>query len=238
MKKSILLFALAISTGFAASAQSADHFESDRLKPVQGDVAAEFGLTGGILNSDFTLNEGTSGLLRFRYFIKDDLALRIGANIAISNVNQKFYGTGTNEGKTTDFKSLTLVNLGLEKHFRGTHRLSPYVGGDLLLGFQTSKITALNNDGVSYVPNTKITQSGPGTFGVGLRGVFGTDFYIYKSLFIGAEAGLGALFAVEGKTKTTTTVGNSTSTVTHKSAGNNFSLSPSMVTGVRIGFVF
>lgn len=242
MKKSIILFALAATTGFASFAQeraTATYFESDQLKPTEGSFSTEFGLTGGFLNSDFTLNEGASGLMKFRYFVRKDMALRLGVNVGMGATTRKFYGAAAGEeGETTASQTAALLNLGIEKHFAGTRRLSPYVGGDILFGINSRSNKAVDNDGTSYVKNVKITSTGPVDLGVGLRGVVGADFYVYKHVFIGAEAGLGFMYSYSGETKITTTYGNTTNVTTLKSAGSSYNLGMSMVTGVRIGFVF
>ena len=242
MKKSIVLLALLATTGFGASAQKgklAAFFDSDGLKPKQGKVTTEFGLTGGILNSDFTLNEGTGNLLKFRYFVKDKLALRLGANIGINNRTENFYtNVSSKEGFLKTVNSAVLINLGIEKHFDGTRRLSPFVGADILFGMNTLSRETENSDGNRFVDNLMITETGPSSFGMGLRGVIGADYYIAKHVFIGVEAGLGLMYAKAGEIKTTVTLNNSTTVNTRNSEGSNFNLGANMVSGVRIGFVF
>lgn len=238
MKKAFLVFGL-VATTFAAKAQVNDEFKS--FKPAKGDVTTELGLAGGLNNANFTLNEGSSGLLRFRYFVKQDIALRLGFNVSASSDKTKFYGTGVDlnkEGEMTERTTGMLLNLGIEKHFGGTPRLSPYIAGDLLLGVMGQSVKMENTDGLTYVGQFSAKRTGPGTFSFGVRGVVGADYYIAKHVYIGAEAGLGLLNSVEGKTKTTTTIGNTTTTVETKSGGSTFELNPSVITGIRIGFVF
>ena len=242
MKKSIVLFALMATTGLGAFAQQAtttSYFDNDKMKPSQGKVTTEFGLTGGILNSDFNLNDGAGTLLKFRYFLDDQLALRLGANIGINNQTENFYTTlNSTEGYLKTVNSAVLINLGIEKHFDGTRRLSPFVGADILFGMSAQSRKTENSDGNRYVNNLMITETGPGSFGMGIRGVVGADYYIVKHVFIGVEAGLGLMYAKAGETKTTTTLNNTTTQFTRKSEGSNFNLGANMITGVRIGFVF
>jgi outer membrane protein W len=236
MKKAFLLFGFLVA-GFAVSAQ--DEFKS--FKPKKNDVTTELGLAGGLNNADFKLNEGGSGLLRFRYFIKEDLAARVGFNLSASSEKTNFYGTGANAGRTGKLVEKStgfLLNLGIEKHFGGTPRLSPYVGADILFGISGRKDKGENTDGEVFVSQFNYTVKGPGTFSLGLRGVVGADYYIAKHLYIGAEAGLGFLYSREGQTKTTTTINNVTATTIVESPGSEFELQPSVITGIRIGFVF
>lgn len=233
MKKAILLFGFA-AVSFAAQAQVNDEFKS--FKPTKGDVTTELGLAGGLNNADFKLNE--SGLLRFRYFVKENLAFRLGVNVSSNSNTEKFYDAGSAEGKKVTRNNGVLLNLGIEKHFSGTPRLSPYVAGDILLGLNGGSVKMDNTDGNVYISQVSSKRTGPGTFSFGVRGVVGADYYIAKHVYVGAEAGLGVLNSIEGKTKTTTTIPGKTTTVETKSAGSTMELNPSVITGIRIGFVF
>ncbi len=88
MRKILLLAGLAMGV-FTANAQ-------DVYKPVKGDVTTEFGLSGGVLNSDFRLNEN-GNLLRFRYFTQDKMALRVGFGLSSNNETANAYGANANE---------------------------------------------------------------------------------------------------------------------------------------------
>jgi hypothetical protein len=237
MKKLLLTLSVAF-LGLAAQAQD--------FKPVKGDVTTEFGLTGGINNTNFNLNDG-AGLLRFRYFQKENLAFRLGFNVGSNNVTNNAYGIvgSPNENKEGSAKRNTtefLINLGVEKHFTGTERLSPYVGADILFGAGTTKTTYENAAGAFntpvYADGVSSETKGPGYTSIGLRGVVGADYYIAKRLYLGVEAGFGFEYAKDGKTTTTTTTAGNTTTVTNKSAGSNLEINPSIITGVRVGFVF
>lgn len=238
MKKAFLVLGF-VATAFAAKAQVNDEFKT--FKPKKNDVTTELGLAGGLNNADFNLNEGSSGLLRFRYFVKENLAFRLGVNVSASSDKSKFYGTGADLNKEGELVKRTtgfLLNLGMEKHFSGTPRLSPYVAGDLLLGVSGQSSKAENTNGEMYVSQFSSKVTGPGSFSFGVRGVVGADYYVAKHVFIGAEAGLGILNSIAGKTKTTTTIGTTTTTFESKSAGSTLDLQPSVITGIRIGFVF
>jgi len=233
MKKAFLVFGLAATT-FAAKAQVNDEFKS--FKPGKGDVTTELGLAGGLNNADFKLNEG--GLLRFRYFAKDKLAFRLGIAVNSTSETEKFYSATNQEGKMVTRATGFMLNLGVEKHFNGTPRLSPYVAADLMFGLAGRRMTMDNTDGQVFVNQFSSKITGPGTFSFGVRALVGADYYIAKHVYIGAEAGLGVLNSVEGKTKFTQTISGVTTTVEAKSPGSNFDLAPSVVTGIRIGFVF
>lgn len=237
MKKLLLSLSIAF-LGLAAQAQD--------FKPVKGDITTEFGLSGGINNTNFNLNDG-AGLLRFRYFQKDNLAYRLGFNVGSQNETNNAYGiVGTpnenKEGSATRKTTEFLINLGVEKHFTGTERLSPYVGGDILFGTGTTKTSFENASGSATAPvyNEGVSSEvkGPGYTSIGLRGVVGADYYIAKRLYLGVEAGFGFEYAKEGESTSTITSAGTTTTVTNKSAGNSFEINPSIITGVRVGFAF
>lgn len=233
--KKVLLIAGLVLGGFVVKAQ-------DVYKPVKGDVTTEFGLSGGVLNSDFRLNE-TGNLLRFRYFTQEKMALRLGFGLSNSSETVNAYGaTAGQEGDVVRKGTDLLINLGVEKHFTGTERLSTYVGGDVLIGYGSNKASyknSNNNFGApAYVNDVSGFVNGANTVSLGLRGVVGADYYVAKRLYLGVEGGFGLLYAKEGKTKVSNTVGSNTTVVENESAGNSFEISPSVITGVRIGFVF
>lgn len=229
--KKVILGLVALTTITVANAQS-------EFKPNAGDVTTELGISGGLWDTDFKLNDNTSNL-RFRYFANEKMAFRLGLNVNSNNETENVYGGTDDEKKGTYKENATnfILNLGVEKHFEGTERLSPYVGGDLLFrtGNKKEEWNDATSNGNSYLEDNNGYRKGPGNIGFGLRGVVGADYYIAKRLYLGAEAGLGFLYGKEGKTKIKN---NDDEVVTIKSAGSEFSLSPNVVTGVRIGFVF
>lgn len=247
MKKSFILLTLAIGGFcFTAQAQNNDdvvpnkHFIDQHLKAEKGDVTTEFGLAGGLNNADFKLNEGGAGLLRGRYFVKDNMAFRLGLSLGLSHDKNNVYGGPSNNLVGTDKTNSTnfLLNLGIEKHFAGTANLSPYVGGDVLFGISGKKQNLDNTDGNNYVADFSSEVKGPGALSFGIRGVVGADYYIAKHVYLGAEAGLGFLYSHEGKTKISTTIAGHSTSSTIKSSGDSYELNPSVITGIRIGFVF
>lgn len=236
------MIAVAIG-GFCGMAQAQtvpnENFVDQHLKAEKNDFTAEFGLSGGLNNADFVLNEGNAGLLRGRYFFKDDLAVRLGFSLGFDHSKQNIYNLlETEKGTSVTNTSSFLINAGIEKHFKGTNRLSPYVGADLLFGISGNHVENTNTDGNVYVNNMSMETKGPGAVSFGLRALVGADYYFTKHVYLGAEAGLGFLYGTEGKTTTTVTLGNATTTITHKSAGSSFTLNPSVITGIRVGFVF
>lgn len=223
---------------FAGAAVQAQDF-----KPTAGSVTTEFGLNDGVLLSKLILNDEnvnnnnniSGGMLRFRYFAKENLAYRIGFGTTIKKETNKFYGPNDEEGTYKSTESGLNLNLGVEKHFAGTNRLSPYVGADLLIG--TYKFNEKNTDlnGTIYTSGYNTEYKGDGNLSFGLRAVVGADYYIAKHLFLGAEAGLAFNVTKYGKSEFTDNVGTTTKT---KSPGSNSILDQGIAAALRIGFVF
>ncbi len=239
MKKSLLTAVVAVGTCFSAMAQTADHFESDALKPTSRNFTTEFGLTGGMLNSDFKLVDG--GLLKFRYFLHDDLALRLGMNISHNAETTKYFNSGNTANGTLVESSFGMtLNLGIEKHLPGTRNLSPYVGGDLMIATSKDRVvgTEIDYSNDDFRTGYSFESKGPKSFGFGVRGIIGADFYVMKHVFIGVEAGLGFMYATEGDYEFTVTTPSNTNTTNIKGTKGAFEFSPHMTAGVRLGFVF
>lgn len=198
MKKLLLAGAIAL-TGLVSAQE---------YKPEAGDVTAEFMVKGGIDNTSFDFaNGGTMGAaIRGRYFKSENVAYR--AAVYVGNESNS-----VNDSKTS--KTGFDLAFGVEKHYNGTERLSPYIGAELYLGL-ASESTKENGNKASK----------PSQFGVGVRGVFGADYYFVKNVYLGAEAGLGIGYK---------TVGEGDPKV--QDSSNSFSVAP-FVAGVRLGFVF
>jgi|SRR6478609_5738435 len=239
MKKLLISASLVLAT-LAASAQD--------YKPLKGAATAEFGVTGGISNTALTLNNG-GGQLRFRYFLADQLAARVGFNITSSSTKSMVYEAGNtgNEGSRVSKTSGITFNLGVEKHFTGSDRLSTYLGADLLIVKNGASGKDENYNGGVYSKDYNVTYKGrnpagtaTSSFGWGLRLVGGADYYFIENVYLGGEFGWGFTSTKNGKTSVATTPGTGapTTTVENKSTGSAFTLTPQIITGIRLGFKF
>lgn len=227
MKKLLLVGALA-----AFGAMNAQ--EDRSFKPEAGDVTAEVGLSGGLGNTSVSLADqgfGNGAMLKGRYFTTDKYAFRAVLFLGSDSVTENPATNVTEKNTDTGFG----IGFGMERHFTGTERLSPYVGGDVLLGFTNSKTEITN----TTVANNTVTQvqKGPNAFRFGVRGVFGADYYFLRRVYLGVEGGLGLFYQSEGDTTLTTTSAN-TSTTTTVDGGSSFQVKPAVVGGLRLGFVF
>ena len=172
--------------------------------------------------------KGQSGLKASKGKVTTEFALSLkGSNplLQLQDGSQvSGFGTGalrgslglgvTSEEVNSQKVSSTLFDLGLgiEKHFRGTRRLSPYVGADLNL----SLLNADTNGGGIHMGQ----RDG---HAVGLNLLLGADCYVLPKIYVGAEAGLGLhVGSIEA--------GGRKASFTNVATG--------MLGGLRIGFVF
>lgn len=255
MKKSLLMaFAL---TAFASTINAQDEAAA-AFKPKAGDVAVELGLAGGLLNTSTDISNSGNAfpkLIKVRYFLNDKMALRASFSFQSKSETEKVYDLDKNGKQTSEsgFQKISNsfygLNLGVEKHFKGTDRLSTYLGGDLSLGIFGASLKEENyNNGVyddqfSNKIKGSNNNGSTGGFGFGLRAVTGAEYYFVKKAYLGVEAGWGFFLKKDSKVKTTTTVPDGTddtetTTTETFSPGSSFDLKPQVIAGVRIGYIF
>ncbi len=181
MKRIVLLAAVACLT-LGANAQV--------TKPTAG----TFGLE--IQMNPFDQNGHTFSMdgLKARYFFNEKNALR--AKIGFDLTKDKKSGTtDTYDYSTTgSFK----FDIGYERHFDLAKRLDAYVGGELGVVRDFAK-TKHYKDSNNW---TKIKNDDGAAIGFHVAAVTGLDFYVYKSLYIGAELSLGVESKVNKRSET------------------------------------
>ncbi|OCB77929.1 outer membrane beta-barrel protein [Flavobacterium crassostreae] len=215
--KKVFLIAVGFFAFQAANAQE----DNSSYKPTVGTITTEVNLTGGLNNANFNLNGGG---LKFRYFLKEDMALRVG--LGLNSETSEVEMTTPVVATATTKSSSNTIKLGIEKHFAGSDRLSTYAGADLLI-----KMGNESEEGKYNNTTTKTEQKSSG-FGVGL--FTGADYYIVKKVYLGVEAGL-SFMSNTLKDKETTTTGQPTITVPGNKGSN---LATNVFGGVRIGYQF
>ncbi|WP_205500270.1 outer membrane beta-barrel protein [Rufibacter psychrotolerans] len=217
LKKIFTAAALSLTLGFAASAQ-----EVGGIKPAAGEVTGEVQLN---LTDGNTVGLGLNQL-RGRYFLSPTTAVR--ASVILDIENQ----TGDDDFSRTS--TLVVLSPGIEKHFAGTDRLSPYVGAELTL----SKLFA-SEEGDDYeIEGAWSNGSGFSNrnyFGFGLGAVAGADYYFARHVYLGVEFGFGLQYTTEGDVKVNPEGRPST---TIDGEGGSLRLRPTVNSGLRLGFVF
>lgn len=212
---------------------------AQEYKPTTGDVTVDLGVSGGLGNTSIGLAENDGATFKVRYFTAENFAYRVTMTL---NNDSKTTNPVTNNPQVTVVKKANDFGIGLgfgaEKHFAGTERLSPYIGGDVMIKYNSNSSTDTTTTTTTVAPITSTTfvseVKGPNEFGFGVRGVFGADYYFAKRVFLGVEAGLSLMYTSEGDT---TFKNTGVADVTSK-GGSSFEIKPGVVTGIRIGYAF
>ncbi len=205
-------------------------------KAIQNDLTFEatLNLQVGGAPINFQISE-----IKMRYFLKNNFALRTRFSFDFSNnTNYVYNALNPNilpfslKSKQSNFN----LGLGIEKHFNGTEKLSPYFGGEIGFGIDANSLNGVNTyDGQSYSERSTFTAQtiNSNSFYAGL--IFGADYYIVPSVYIGAEIGYG--FAIQNYG--TRQIWNSNSSqVIENSLGSGMGFGLQANPGVRVGIKF
>ena len=205
-------------------------------KPEKGTVTSELGLS---------LSSGYSSINTFgingRYFVKSDLALVLGIGASYSNDVNNFAentdGTG-DEGSFTTKNRYTELALGIQQHFAGTDRLSPFFGVDVALGSEGIIQNGDNANQSGYIKNYSYDKEYK-TAQLGLRLNLGFDYWITEGIYMGATYRPLSLVLQKQDAITTTAGSNGGSVKTVTPGGTFASLSTfGEVGSIRVGWRF
>jgi outer membrane protein W len=242
MKKlSLLLGGVVLSTAVMAQ------------KPTEGAPMSLEGNVNGVAafsfaqsSPQFLQNQATSpmisvGGLRFRYFVTNNIAVRLSLGFSSSKRTQNFYEnpvdlTG-NSGTYVTKMGTSTIGIGGEYHFKGTEKLSPYAGLDINFGMGKTTTEGEQTDGVTWVATDYAEKSERKAAGFGVGLVAGTDYYFAEHFYIGVELGIGfnAHTAKEGM-NSTTVAGVTTESKTAEEKNSGFATN---ATGLfRLGWRF
>lgn len=151
--------------------------EEEIIRPITkaGSAAMIFNLNGlgsfGLASDSI----GTGGQIvpgaGFRYFIADDLALRILVGLSTSSS-----GPDSVRSSTTGFG----LGVGVQHHFRPLYSTSPYVGAMVTFG---SSSTNNGGNGAAEVSSSRTS--------IGLAALMGFDWFFTRGIAIGGEYQLG-----------------------------------------------
>jgi len=250
MKRTILIMASVFAT-LGAFAQTTKIDSEQSLKPTTKSLTTELNVNP--FNGQVSLNNSLNQI-KFRYFVSPSVALRLGFNAtridSSLNVNNPY---GTNSYSNSDQKKSTTIgaNLGVEKHFLGTKRLSPYIGADFSITERSSSEVSTVNQSTTTVTNgwyytyynpstnSNITQvQQPGFTRYGLNLFTGFDFYISRHFFFGYEFdySISKTSWKEVSITNTPTTGTTTGNASVKNTNTTFG--PSLINGIRLGYSF
>lgn len=162
--------------------------------------------------------------IKFRKFSDDYNAVRLEVFLGMNSDKSVSMQEGEN-GLEDDPNPLTYskssgfdfsIRPGIEKHFDGTNRLSPYVGAAANIGISSSSQTeeywsrSEANPGTDpFSSHTEWEQkTKDGSFSFGLSALAGMDFYFADNIYLGAEFGFGFGFNSMSDTKYSSTDDN------------------------------
>jgi hypothetical protein len=232
MKKTTLLFAaLFVSASLAAQvvppqqspqtpgAPASTESTAGAMKPVSGDWTFEMNF------NPFSASPLSLNYVRTRMFMSDDFALRTGLTLGIRSGEPN---------KTFEYGLFP----GVEKHFSGTERLSPYIGAELVLAGKAASSSATSNSVTTTTKGTWADGSNRGYFNLGANVVIGTDFYFSRHIYCGLEAGFGFSLMNYSDLVTSVIVNGGSTTTTTTAGGSAFQLGPNFNSAIRVGFVF
>ncbi|MCO4293909.1 hypothetical protein NF867_13675 [Solitalea sp. MAHUQ-68] len=256
MKKTLLsIFMLTFTLFTYAQSTQTETIVSEpeeTLKATAKNFATELNVNP--FSGQLSLNNAVN-LIKVRYFKSPELALRLGLIANSTGTNDDYnnpYGTNSNFYKNETSSTTLGLNFGLEKHFKGTRRLSPYIGADLTLSNKSTK-QEITNGGTTttrtggwistvYNPETGnyTTQTTErGYFKYGLNVLTGFDFYLASHFYFGYEFNFGFTKTDYQKMKETQTgTGTSNPGYQPNTSSSNFSFGSNMTNGIRLGYIF
>jgi outer membrane protein W len=230
MKKIFLIAAAALLIGGTANAQ-------DVFKQQGGEqnIEVQFTPLGG---SPIGING-----IRYRSFSSATRALRAEVFLGFQSSSEVSLGGSEGETELSMGESSFDISLaaGIENHWAGTDRLSPYWGYVGSLGFGNERATQ------EYVTNAdddveKLVESSQGSLTVGVSGVVGFDYYFADNLYLGAEVGFGIqymmMFDENIETPGSDDDGDFQIDESTAPGGNEFGIGPVVQGSIRLGFLF
>lgn len=245
----IFLIAIGLHVISNAIGQDSSKVSIDNdLKASKGRLTMELNINP--FNGELSLNN-VLNQIKFRYFLSQAVALRAGFNVNITNkeiTTTNAYGTNPYTLEEDKESTLLGLNIGIEKHFLGTKRLSPYIGFELAGANKSTShvikdgstettiegawrtVTMVNNSSIYGYEEKAYFQYGANLIG-------GFDFYVAKHFFLGYEISF-QFYNKEYKIVDITTVGNPIPQNNPDTKEKEFSLGPNLLNGIRIGYVF
>jgi hypothetical protein len=197
------------------------------LSTISGFVGNMFGYTAfNSLGSTYLTNPmfGSSVAVFGKYMVSDNNAIRISFNNSGSDFTNRFetYDDRANDPDSTVIdvfrsnSSQTYVSAGWEWR-RGKSRVRGFYGGDAIMSWgnshehytygnalSASNLTPSASVGFWNSDYGRITENrGGATFGAGVRGFAGVEYFIAPKICVGTEFGWRILLSQTGKSKTT-----------------------------------
>ncbi len=249
MKKSVLILAAVI--GLATTTQA----QEDTFKPEGGmnsleitfDPTAIFNANNGGtmfgLSSIGGLNQG----IKYRNWMSENMAARGTFLVGLRNFSTPFVELDS-DGEEKDLKNVAFewaiqFRPGVERHFKGTKRLSPYVGSELIIGYGANKFSSERLDTADAIVTDVVKNDMSGASGdwyyangltLGIGAIAGFDYYIAKDLYLGLEINYALAYNKGNKVIREM---DGLDTVETKTASNWY-INPSTMANLKLGWNF
>ena len=279
MKKQLFVFAAALGLTTVALAQETKTFKpeaDDYSIEVTFDPGTIFGAkqvsTFSLPSIGTTLNGNLNPGIKVRKWKDNQTAYRATVLVGFNAQNtpktdpiETTYFNSNGEAVVVDdlknSRSEWAIQLrpGIEKHFEGTQRFSPYVGLEAILALggnsQTEEtltgaddgsrdIKKIKNDATSSISLPGIPQGNQFNyltgFTIGAGAIAGFDFYVAKDLYIGLELSYAIAYNAAGKRKEIDTPATGDETTIETKGGYTFMFDPSTAAGgaFKLGWNF
>ena len=186
------------------------------------------------------------GGIKFRKFSSATSAFRLNVFLGSNSkkdITQQEDAPNYDAELTTKTSGMNIsIRPGIEKHMAGTDRLSPYCGAEIAITLNTSKEVKEGQNQATPTDitiNKTTTKGKDGYIAFGLNLLAGVDYYIAKSLYMGAEIGFGFNMQNDSKIKVEYS-GFPTATTNPNDAkqGSNFQFGPTFISAIRLGWLF
>lgn len=225
MKKSVLT-TMILSLAFALSLNAQDNY-----KPSSG-IGFEVGA------APFSASPIALDQIMVRYYLDGTLVPRVGLNIVSSSESEPLSGTDDdgNEVKGGETKTSSFMfglTPGVEYHFSGTDRISPYVGAEIGFATRSTKQTTEYASG-STETGGEVVNSGEAYTLFGLNVLAGCQFFFLENAYLGTEFGFGFANKSYKDIENKPSVGNSTTT----ERGSSMDLGVNYNALFKLGYVF
>jgi opacity protein-like surface antigen len=212
---------------------------SNAQRPIESNP---FSLEGGLSFTNGSTFSSPS--LALRYFVKDNLAVRVGYGGSFSKQQNFVYGfdqvgmpTQDSLGTITTSFSSTSFAVGCSYHVSQLDKLSPYFFMDVTYIKNKDKVELTNTNGSVYRNGVggEITTS---NFGLGSRLGAGVDYYFAPNIFVGLELGLLFALVKDGTGSSTFNDGTTETSISVLPSSKEFYFTNYTISNVRIGWRF
>jgi hypothetical protein len=231
-------------------------FAQDSLKTAHGKWTTELNVNPfqGEISFNNAINQ-----VKLRHFVTDQLAYRYAFTLNALKTDDKQnnpYGYNPVDDHLTQKSFLIAVNLGFERHFTGTSRLSPYLGGEIALGYKRSSQRSETTDLITTVEGSWYTSNfyyngnyyrlieeydERGFISAGVNAIAGFDFYFSEHFYFGYEMLFSLNYIDYTKVEFTSKLkpGSTSTLPTYPTMdGSELFFGPKLLNGIRLGFTF